>query len=257
MMLLLKSSDYFERGLACVPHGASQPDYKKIYDGNYALALAIQDGKPDEHGPADICIGGVDTGEEEVEPVLSLEDAPATDDVFEFEDALVAIMEESLYGVDDIEDESHAPAPEELPPPLEPDIPPVGVDGSIWDQFEDSGDQWGVFKFTMKWAASEYGSLQVVCPFHKRNDRTGCKKTRAFGHDDAGKEATVRWLAYWAVRGQHHTRQRLHIADDNFEDSEVPSLAELVAMKVTARPRPADIRTDVDLDAVASAPSAG
>eukprot|EP00971_Amphidinium_carterae_P174461 3458409-Amphidinium_carterae.1 len=37
---------------------------------------------------------------------------------------------------------------------------------------------WGCFKFSLKQAGaggSKWGGYEAICPYHKRNDKTGCK----------------------------------------------------------------------------------
>ena len=98
-----------------------------------------------------------------------------------------------------------------LPPPLLPPPPPHAPRERMWAEGE-----WGVFSFTWKPPRSErhpnntvHGALQASCPFHKKNSKTGCKKSiTCLGPTRRDQEVSLLRLKVWCNNATKLGRQK-------------------------------------------------
>lgn len=124
------------------------------------------------------------------------------------------------------------------------------------------GTKWGAFTLTpiQPGRAAQgrrklvHGGYQAACPFHRLNERSGCK--RQFRMTEPGQSAHVASLKaalYWCGTHWQHDRQRDHLAAPIPEV--LPSYDIIKHWKVPESDRPArrDVRTDAELDASAGA----
>ena len=128
--------------------------------------------------------------------------APAIDDADDEESFASEEAEEVReVGSEAVRVEEPPPAPPPLPPPLPPPagLPPPPL--SLIEQLATK--EWGVFKLTHREqgtaGASKYGSVQVLCPFHKKTHITLCKKTESCrGAGPEHLEQAVLMGLWWA-----------------------------------------------------------
>lgn len=72
-------------------------------------------------------------------------------------------------------------------------------------------DMFGCFRVTRK-DTRAYGSLQINCPFHKRNSVTGCKRSfRINGPTPHDLVEAIRYGLRWAILASEYERQRHHL----------------------------------------------
>ena len=150
-----------------------------------------------------------------------------------------------------------APPPVHLPPP---DVLAVAHPFAL----EIMANAFGVFHLTEKRKAGARVLLprafQVTCPFHKINDKSGCKKMLTAASISEEHEAQVlRRLFSWCLRYRHHDRQRNHLPDlPSLEECPEPLVLQALVEGVEAPALP--VMTDVQLDlelAVAAADEGG
>ena len=187
---LLSAEVLLERGLKAIPHGRSPKLYASIL--RYDFSFQTEDAPliPDE-------VLGEELSEDDDGGLEALHDAFMAD-AGGVEDG-EAIDLFFPRNEDDVDEDPGGPAaaaalgpyaftpPPELPaaPPPEPPPPPPWV-ADMEEQVPLEVDEnkrpvllpkkWGVFTVTAAPKAGRYGSYQVVCPFHRLNTRTGCKK---------------------------------------------------------------------------------
>ena len=116
---------------------------------------------------------------------------------------------------------------------------------------------WGPFSLHRKSAQSSppFGGIQIVCPFHALNDKSGCKKFLSLsGPQEADEENVLNRLRHWANQAQRFDRQRKHVRM-SIREADTPAPAVVLQQKLEHGPSEA-IRNDVQLDAEASASSA-
>ena len=117
------------------------------------------------------------------------------------------------------------------------------------------GFKWGAFTITPRSAATRpgavggtFGGWQIRCPFHRKNDRTECKRWFGLeGVSEEDKQIATRRMLFWAVRAVGHDRQWEHMQDDV---DEPPEMNVVMALKDAVDDRP-PVRpsTDIELDA--------
>ena len=111
--------------------------------------------------------------------------------------------------------------------------------------------RWGVSGITPKQPGSagsgRFGGWEARCPFHKLNDKSGCKRfLRITGPSPQDQTNTLRRLLYWCSVAQEYNRQRLHLG---FLPplEECPPVALIMSRKITDKPQ--SVKTDDALDA--------
>ena len=122
-------------------------------------------------------------------------------------------------------------------------------------QLSDYNFNWGAFRFTLKrhtTNADQY-SWQCACPFHRRSDKTGCRKTHVVrvgtGRSWAAEsEITLDMLRQWANQALTFDRQRKHLAYNIFEGDVPPT--DLIMAQMIANPPPRRPESDRQLDAL-------
>ena len=107
----------------------------------------------------------------------------------------------------------------------------------------------GPFRYTMKHKADKF-SWQCSCPFHRKNSKSGCRKTIVLQLGKTSFEAesdrVLCILQHWANQALKYGRQRHHVALD-INDENVPSVGVLKAQAIEHPPRERP-QTDVVLD---------
>jgi hypothetical protein len=250
------SKDFFEGGCTVVRHGQLDPYYKKILSGDFsncaAPAKAIADGAP--------LAADVDSGAEEHARVPTSSHASDAGLDFDMEAELelllagddeVALAEDAGAGaegpaMDAIVHDGAVLEDEHVPVELAEEAPPL-----IEDVKKGS---FGAFTFTPRSKdhpkGGRFGAWEVRCPFHKLNPKSGCAKHFGVeGPTFAHQVAAGRRAAWWCTVARNYDRQRKHMLAflaDLVGDP--PTDEELIAPKITVRPKPKDILDDVALD---------
>ena len=104
---------------------------------------------------------------------------------------------------------------------------------------------WGCFRFTPKHSAQSV-QWEASCPFHRKNEKTGCKKLVSASRA-GGSEGAIHRLKFWCIQASQHDRQRAHMFNVDMACA-LPTLAELdVAVQSLVAPS-APPPTDDDLD---------
>ena len=136
------------------------------------------------------------------------------------------------------------------PPPLPPDperIRRAREEGSNldWNTFN-----FGAFKFTAKKPkTSAQWSWQVKCPFHRKSNKTDCKKTMNVTPATPERyHEVLRCLKHWCNSAKSFDRQRHHLAYAVGSHA-CPSDAVIAASVIPAADVPDRLATDEELDA--------
>ena len=119
--------------------------------------------------------------------------------------------------------------------------------------------RWGAFSFSLKQpkgtasSSSRFGAYECTCPFHRKNDVTGCKKLFSLaGADSKSKQEALARARFWATQARNFNRQRDHMFMATVDP--VPSLQELEQLCILEKPSRYVIRSDVELDAALAKP---
>jgi len=110
--------------------------------------------------------------------------------------------------------------------------------------------QWGIFRVTPKHpgSANKYGGWEATCPYHRRNDLTGCKKYIAVpSAADGARDAALRAVIFWCSRAASFDRQWKHLGFHPTV-SDAPPWPVLESLPERRLPRPAAPKTDAELD---------
>lgn len=219
-----------------VKFGIDMEEADAIADKTDGMA-ALEDGVADSNG-------GETTSDSDVSLMEALVHEPVKEDGNEPPPSVAAASVESSATRG--ENENGVPAPPSLG--LGQDDPKDDdskMDEDKKNSIEDDikAASWGVFRITLK----RHG-LQASCPFHKRNDKTGCKKTiRIIGEGAAAKREALRLLMWWCICQQDHNRQRSHVGYNPVRGVVGPDDF-ILASEIFERPQ--GIRTDDELDAI-------
>ncbi len=94
-----------------------------------------------------------------------------------------------------------------------------------------------------------FGGYQASCPFHRKNDTTGCKRyLKLPSNDPAARQLVLRQLMWWCSQAKNFSRQRFHLIQ-GLPTDQVPSWAHLRALREDVRPEKGEVHTDEYLDA--------
>lgn len=126
---------------------------------------------------------------------------------------------------------------------------PVADDANASDLFVRGIAKYGDFSFSVKQprSAPPHGGIEAQCRWHKKNDKTGCKRFLRF--EDASEEARCRCillLKHWCNQSRRFSRQRDHIRMP-LSPGDLP-LESVVLMQARADHPPLSVKTDVELD---------
>ena len=106
----------------------------------------------------------------------------------------------------------------------------------------------GVFRLTPT-KGTKFGGYEAECPFHKRNEVSGCKKRISMsGPGEQERLAVVKRLMWWCTMADTCNRQREHICKA-LPIEECPCVDSLLQLKVDSKPAPKEVLTDGQLDA--------
>lgn len=117
--------------------------------------------------------------------------------------------------------------------------------------------KYGAFHFTKKIAKNNSVSWEASCPFHRKNQLTGCKHSKVVKPvTESQSAAVILQLKHWCNMALSFTRQRDHLAFSASPD-EIPPEALVNASCIPRSQVDGNVKTDVDLDLEAglSAPS--
>ena len=111
---------------------------------------------------------------------------------------------------------------------------------------------WGPFTFSLKQAkatrgGSRFGGYEISCPFHRKSEKTSCKKFVSLrGSSAECKQRALMLARHWAIQAPHFQTQHSHVHEANMRWEDCPSVAQLERMKIHDRPssRP---RTDAEI----------
>ena len=156
------------------------------------------------------------------------------------------------------EDAASAPAdsvqPEAMKAPLPVDVAAPanpGPDPSP-GQPNVSNFSWGAFRFTFKKTGKQM-AVQATCPFHARNNSTGCKKSLNINpFTQARLDEQVLLLKHWCNQATKFRLQRDHL-NCPLQPGSVPDSSVVEAQCIPRASKPEDVITDVDQDAAANA----
>ena len=245
---MLSAQELAEKGVVAIPHGKYPSVYKKLLSGGKIVRRArrrqaISNEVPDVEVAAPLA----DLGSVEPAGAVATTDAPAEGPLPDPDDeAWLAELEAALQSVKDDASDDHIdgdagpglPPPPPPPPPggglsgdgpLPPPCPPPPFapppiapapagepapdghgngEGALPQVHDDKRGGWfGCFRLTYK--AKGY---QARCLFHRKNDKTGCKKFIPMAGDTREARAEcLRRLLQWCVSCQDYTRQRWHV----------------------------------------------
>ena len=124
--------------------------------------------------------------------------------------------------------------------------------GETEDPKEVLGKTVGPFRFTSKQhyykSGGQYGGWEAACPFHKKNDKTSCRKWFGIaGPERTDRKAAAAAAMLWCSRARQFERQRLHIAfQPDFASAPDAGLTRLLPIFKEARP--GNCASDEDLD---------
>ena len=279
LLLLNQAEVFFAQGLESVPHAADDTTYNHILSGNFVEGLpAILDIDVPPDSPLAI--------EDELlndelmkaleEELQSGEDAVGGDEDACGGDAVTPAcpaIPEALPPAAPAPASPVVPSPPPAPSPATPEaLPPaapapapaaVSAALGVADIVRAlRAKKVGAFQITPRQAdiRPPFGGWQAACPFHKLNDKSGCKKWFGLeGSSDADKTKLVRRILWWCACASDYSRQRKHVCYES-PTEDVQDDAFVLAMLPQDRPPPKSIKTDVELDdadvAVAVAPAA-
>lgn len=135
--------------------------------------------------------------------------------------------------------------------------PTNATTGETEDPKEVLGKTVGPFRFTSKQhfykSGGQYGGWEAACPFHKKNDKTLCRKWFGIaGPTHADRKSAAAAAMLWCSRARQFERQRLHIAfQPDFASAPDAGLTRLLPIFKEARPR--NCTSDEDLDSAQTA----
>lgn len=178
--------------------------------------------------------------------VLNEQPGPLEDDAAVEKPAPVENQAHGDHGVDSDVDSDDMVLADLLPAQLPPPAPglPAGI--------ERRRSYWGPFRLTPKppTATDRFGRWEASCPFHRKNTRTGCKKSdMVLGGTQEDQERSLWRLKHWCNSALHFTRQHQHVYYTVHDDN-CPAPAITTSQMIPAdRKPPGLVRTDVELAA--------
>ena len=112
--------------------------------------------------------------------------------------------------------------------------------------------KWGAFSFSLKQpravaGGSKFGGYECLCPFHRKNDKTNCKKF--FSLEGPGQQAQEKALLlarHWAVQATKFQTQASHLRDADISWAGCPSRQQLEDLKINSKPA-TRARTDAEV----------
>ena len=119
-----------------------------------------------------------------------------------------------------------APSPPPPPPPPRPDNANRAQEAArAGEPFDWESFRFGAFKFTAKKPKQHNQfSWQVKCPFHRKSDKTDCKKTLNVTPLTRERyDAVILCLKHWANQARQFSRQRFHVGFSVSADACPPS----------------------------------
>ena len=139
-----------------------------------------------------------------------------------------------------------APPPVDLSAPANP-----GPDPSP-EQPNVNNFSWGAFRFTFKKTGKQM-AVQATCPFHAKNNSTGCKKSLNINpFTQARLDEQVLLLKHWCNQATKFSFQRDHL-NCPLQHGSVPDSSVVEAQCIPRASKPEDVITDVAQDAAANA----
>ena len=106
--------------------------------------------------------------------------------------------------------------------------------------------RWGAFSIKFSGTKGPHGSYEVSCPFHRRNESTGCKKIfSAPSADIPSLRRTLSLAKFWACQADKFDRQWKHVFTAS--TGSIPDEATLESLCLRDKPETKPM-TDVDLD---------
>ena len=142
-----------------------------------------------------------------------------------------------------------------LPPVVDAVVPAPADEGNVAELLV--GTSWGAFTLCAVQPdrlvgrnrnSTPHGGYQATCPFHRRNQKTGCKRFfRIMASTQQAKLQCLKAALYWCGTYHSHTRQRHHVRAPL--PAVLPAYNVIKHWKVEGRPARRDIKTDEELDA--------
>lgn len=213
-----------------IPHGLTDAQYNKLVKKEYAEFLASLTNVSEAPPPAELEDEMPQPVAAEAPPAIEDEDAEGGEGIPSTPLPFDASDEEIVQGLAENEE--------------------LDLEAEL--AFESI--QYGIFRITARPAHTSgggpFGGWQGSCPFHKLNERTGCKRFFGFRDDSlAERELKLRLCKWWCLEGPPCTRQRHHLyMPMNIDDT--PSMEFLDACALEDEDRPDEVQTDAQLDAL-------
>ena len=265
-----------------IPHYAAEPDkvwgellrgklprvrHRALLDidgdgGGHPAAIAIEDGEGDA-GMECAMEGGSD-------------DADSAASEFDFDAALEALIEEPDADLDpEATPVPDSPAAVDEPPPLPPPLSPLRGGGEDLPLplplpaaeppevaprppivlVAGVRERWGAFRLShlrMIPESRPFGSFEASCPFHRKNDKTGCKRMfRIWGDRPEDVDRAHMAARWWCARAKDHDRQWYHMRAPI--DYDILPVREMIDAAIIVEGPDDVVETDEVLDAMAAA----
>ena len=177
----------------------------------------------------------VDTVEEDNSVAFLVEDQPLQDPV--------AAIASDPAGRPQVPDPRSKEANLAASMPSHPNPGPDGAPG----QPDVSNYTWGAFRITFKKTGKQM-AVQATCPFHAKNNSTGCKKSlNITPFTQVRLDEQLLLLKHWCNQALKFTRQRDHMSFP-LQAGSVPDLAVIEAHCIPRTSKPDVVKTDLDLD---------
>eukprot|EP00435_Cladocopium_sp_Y103_P050317 s774_g15.t1 len=283
LQCLLAADDLKKQyGILRIPHGASAAVYAKLLKGTVTEPrpqqelhlqgdLATEEDIVFSHSHVKEQVDDVADNEEEFEPILDIDDFQM--DFFDVDlnflqpsgEPVPSIFDSASGAVEaGVQDEIAAPNPPSSgggsgshshsePRRLQGDK----VETRIAPTLNMKAFKYGAFHFTKKIAKNNSVSWEASCPFHRKNQSTGCKHSKVVKPvTESQSAAVILELKHWCNMALTFTRQRDHLAFSATGDA-IPPEALVNASCIPRSKVDGSVKTDVDLDREAglSAPS--
>jgi len=248
-LALLRAPQLRTKGVLNVPHGKPPEYYKALFKSTHA------EGDPDPvmDDVAVVALEDHADANEDSDGDSNVDDSTG-DECDEASVPARAIGSEEVAPVEVERQLVRIDGPEAL----------VGLRGDK-DPWRLLGDfHWGCFRFTYKKISTENEAYQAQCPFHKKSEKTMCKKTiKCVDSTFEGHRRCVDRLRFWCAMAGSYDRQRSHMAQHPSLDEVPPSEVVEASLNDELKAGPTwPILTDAELDQLevvhaASAPANG
>lgn len=264
LQCLLESERLFQEGIVSIPHWTPKPSltYPAILSGKGIQLIeevpALESDLPVERPSAALMAPPVVEEESDremaverqVDDILNMVeeleahamddqgDVPSSRNSDIIVDVVEAISDPAPLAAEAAEAPDSDGAEADQAPSSDSDIPRLGKPAA-----------WGPFKLTVKQPSSAagraFGGIEASCPFHRKNEKTGCKKYLQLRSDQPDEfSKCLRSLKMWCNSAASYERQRDHLAHHISIDAAPPDAileAGLIEDGPSERPTPDNV----------------